>query len=445
MQMTSNNDNQQREERESIRDDRRRNIFVWASEAALVAGCAVIFVAFLVALIGVYFPAGMALVGDQPENEFGAISSTGEVVLGVGSQTQTTKRIFAGEIVRISRRVQRRRAKSLAWNTASVGDEVTRNDAVQTFARSVALLAVNKRSHLSIGENSLIVFDEQESDPFLRSQQGVIVMMAGELSGSVSSEDKSNFQFGVNLPNSEVTLLPETPGDKVEFLITVNDDNSTTVNLHRGSAHIVGRDGQRQTIGALDSITIDATGTDMRISKLPAVPESIGPGTSASVRYRNVPKEVTFEWEPVNQADRYHIIVARDPELTDRVVDDDVVGTTFTHGALGAGTYYWQVRSRAAWSQSGMSASRRIRVIQDRDAPLLELDPPPETVSTGSWRLSGRTDADAAVYIDGIEVAHDGGRIDEAVELQPGANIITVKAMDDVGNLRYASVSINAK
>lgn len=443
--MTENQENLQHDQDQSDRDDRRRRTFVWVSEVALVAGSAVIFVAFLVALIGVYFPAGTALINDQQESQFDDMNSTGNVILNVGSQTESPTRLFSGEIVRISRRVQRRRARSLAWNTASIGDEVARNDAVQTFARSIALLEVNQRSHLSIGENSLIIFDEQEADPFLRGQQSVIVMMAGELTGTLSSDDRRNFQFGVNLPNSEVTLLPEKPGDDVEFLITVNDDNSTTVNLHRGTAKILGRNGQQKTIGANDSLTINSSGTDMRLSRIPAAPASLGPANNTVVKYRNIPRKVTFQWAPVSEADRYHIVVSRDPELTDRLVDDDVVGTTFTHGALEAGTYYWQVRSRANWSQSGMSASRRVRIVQDTDAPLLELDPPPDVVAASNWRLNGRTDSDASIFIDGVQIFHDNGHIDQTIELQPGANIVTVKAMDDVGNLRYASVSINAK
>jgi hypothetical protein len=42
-------------------------------------------------------------------------------------------------------------------------------------------------------------------------------------------------------------------------------------------------------------------------------------------------------------------------------------------------------------------------------------------------------------------VPHNNGRIDHLIELIPGANIIVVKAMDEVGNLSYASIAVNAK
>lgn len=425
--------------------DRRRRILLGASEIAMVVGCAIIFVAFLAALINVFFPIGSELVGDYEEEQLDDIRRVGDVVIDVDSQQAAGTQGFAGEIVRIGRRVQRRNADSLAWVMAYVGDEVASNDAVQTFARSAAIVQLNRRSHLTIGENSLIVFDEQATDPFLQTAQSVLVMMDGELSGTFATDDVPRFQFGVRLPNSDVTLKPEEPGDNVEFMITVNDDKSTTVNLHSGTAEIVTGEGDERTIGSQDSITIDASGAAMQVSKIPSAPVTVGPTDNSVVKFREVPKQVIFKWEPVDRADRYHIIVARDPEFSDRLVDDDVVGNSFTHGALAKGTYYWQVRSRARLSQSAQSESHQLRVIQDLEAPLLELESPTEAVSSSRWRLQGRTDVDASVYVDGVEVANVNGSIDEAIDLLPGANIITVRAVDEVGNHSYASVAINAK
>jgi hypothetical protein len=163
------------------------------------------------------------------------------------------------------------------------------------------------------------------------------------------------------------------------------------------------------------------------------------------VTYRNVPETIDFTWDAVASADRYHIVIARDAGFSDRVVDDDVIGTSFRHGALGPGTYYWHVRSRVAWSQSRMSTVRRLQVIQDTVPPSLELESPPATVVAGPWRLHGKTDASAHLYVDDSPVPHDDGRIDYLMDLKPGANIIVVKAMDEVGNLNYASISVNAK
>jgi hypothetical protein len=345
----------------------------------------------------------------------------------------------------MQRRVQRRGGRSLAWDDAHLGDKFVQDDAVQTFARSTALLEIGDTSYLTVHENSLIVFNHQEADPYLGGQQTVMLMIEGELSGKISGENASGIQFAVNLPNSEVTLAARIPGEEVEFQITVNDDQSTTVNLHSGIAKIVGRDGKIRTINANESVTIDPTGMTFRVSEIPPAPTGIGPANNTLVAYRNVPQKIKFSWSSVELADRYHVVIARDPEFSNLIVDDDVIGTEFTHGALGSGTYYWHVRSRVEWAQSNKSETHKIRVLQDLEAPLLELNPPSDTVLAGAWRLTGRTEPDASIFVDGVPIAHEAGRIDQEIALQRGVNIITVKAMDSVGNLNYESLAISAK
>jgi hypothetical protein len=440
------NDNEQNtDNRQDSSKERRRKVVVWMTELGMVGGCVAIFFFFLVTLIGIYFPQGSTLVGERIGESFADLLDSDNVDLQVDSQA-SGKEGFAAKIIRMQRRVQRRGGRSLAWDDAQLGDKFMQNDAVQTFARSTALLEIGNTSYLTVHENSLIVFNNyQEADPFLGGQETVMLMIEGELSGTISGDDASGLQFGVNLPNSEVTLLAQNPGDEVDFQITINDDQSTTVNLHSGVANIMGRDGKIRTINANESVTIDPTGMTFRVSEVPPAPTGIGPANNTVVAYRNVPRKIHFTWASVELADRYHVVIARDREFSDRIVDDDVIGTEFTHGALGPGTYYWHVRSRVVWAQSAKSDTHQIRVIQDLEAPLLELNPPDDTVLAGAWRLTGRTEPDASIFVDGVPVEHEAGRIDQEISLQRGVNIITVKAMDSVGNLNYESLAISAK
>ena len=423
---------------------RRRTTLLALSEFGLVVGSVVVFFIFLTLMIRVNFPQGTTLGENQPWSA-GLLPDGDEVDLEFSSTSSFAAQIFAGAILPIQRRVQRRGANSLAWRKANVGDTFTQNDAVQTFAKSTALLKVNEQSRITIGQNSLIVFDKRAADPFVSQQGSALIMINGELSGTLTSDDNAAFSLGVRLPSSDLTLVRRVQDKNVEFLVTVNDDQSTTVNLHGGSAEITGRDGKRVKIKENQSVTIDSSGTRLTVSSLPATPRSTGPANSETVTYRNIPEMIDFTWDAVANADRYHIVIARDAGLSDRVVDDDVIGTSFRHGALGPGNYYWHVRSRVAWSQSQMSTVRRLRVIQDTAPPVLELESPPATVTAGQWRLHGMTDSGVNLYVDNLPVSHDNGRIDHLIELIPGANIIVVKAMDEVGNLSYASIAVNAK
>jgi hypothetical protein len=443
--MTMNEAIQHSDDSSDAEDDRRQARFVWFSETALVVGTVLVFFVFLTVLIRAYFPQGTSLMIDPDASVLPDLSWGDDIELDINSENGAVEQLFVGRILRIQRRVQHRGANTLTWNVAKVGDTVVLDDAVQTFARSTAIMEVNKNSRLTIGENSLIVFDQREGDSSLPDRNSALVMINGELSGKLSATGASPFRFGVNLPNSKVTLQPRTAGEDVEFLITVNDDHSTTVNVHEGTAQILGRDGTLETIGEQQYVTINSSGSEIRVYELARAPKTTGPASGMAVTYRNVPPQIQFTWNATADADRYHILIARDREFSDRVVDDDVIGTTFTHGALGPGSYYWYVRSRVGWSQSDGSAVRRLTVTQDLIPPTLELDPPPDTVQAGPWRLHGRTDADANVFVDEIPVVHQGGRIDHRIELRSGANVIIVTAVDAVGNMSYAPLLVNAK
>ena len=443
--MTTNKAIQNSDHGNRSEDDRHRKKVVWFSEMAMVAGCILVFFGFLMVLIRVFFPSGTSLHVDPDTSILTDIFRSEQVELGLNAKDAALEPLFEGEILKIQRNVQYRSANSLAWIDADVGDRVVRNDAVQTFSRSTAVMVLNQDSQLTMGPNSLIVFNQQVADPFLTEQNTALVMSAGELSGKLSSAGKSPLRFDVKLPNSEVVLQPRTTGDDVGFLITVNDDESTTVNVHEGTAQIIARDGARKTIDEHQSVTIDPSGSELQVIARSRAPKTTGPANDMAVTYRNVPQQVQFTWNANADADRYHIVIARDKEFSDRVVDDDVVGTTFTHGALGAGTYYWFVRSRVGWSQSDRGTVRRLHMTQDLVPPALEVDPPPDTIQAGTWRLHGRTDEEAIVFIDEAPIEHQSGRIDHAIELRPGANLIVVKAVDDVGNLRYVPLLVNAK
>jgi hypothetical protein len=443
--MTKNEAIQHSDDSANSEDDRRHAKFVWLSETALVVGCVLVFFAFLSVLIRAYFPQGTSLMVDPDASVLPDFLWSDDVEIGIDAENAVVEQLSVGKILKIQRRVQHRGANTLAWNAANVGDRIVRNDAVQTFARSTAIMEVNKNSRLTIGENSLIVFDQRRGDPLLTDRNSALLVVSGELSGKLSGTGASRFRLGVDLPNSDVTLQPRTAGEDVEFLITVNDDQSTTVNVHEGTAQVVGRGGTRKTIGERQSITIDSSGSELRVNELLPAPKTTGPVSGMAVTYRNGPAQIQFTWNAIASADRYHIVIARDQEFSERVVDDDVSGTTFTHGALGAGSYYWYVRSRVGWSQSDRSAVHRLHVTQDLVPPPLELDPPPDTLQAGPWRLQGRTDADANVFIDDIPVEHQGGRIDHPIELKPGANVIVVTAVDEVGNISYAPLLVNAK
>lgn len=102
---------------------------------------------------------------------------------------------------------------------------------------------------------------------------------------------------------------------------------------------------------------------------------------------------------------------------------------------LSRGDHRIQVR---ATDLAGQTAYSNVTLTVDTDFPALELEEPfEETVLTDEpgVRIRGRTDPDATVTINGIQVpVGAGGAFEKVLELPEGVNLVTVVAKDRGGN-----------
>ena len=110
---------------------------------------------------------------------------------------------FIAQLADIRREVKIRPADSVAWTAARAGATVRSRDAVQTFANSRARVDFTTDNELRIGQNSLVVFSSGAADPFLSRREPAIVVMDGEISGTVHAEYGA---LGVQFPAGLVEL-----------------------------------------------------------------------------------------------------------------------------------------------------------------------------------------------------------------------------------------------
>ena len=86
-----------------------------------------------------------------------------------------------------------------------------------------------------------------------------------------------------------------------------------------------------------------------------------------------------FRWQRAEAGDRrYDLIVARDAQLADRVLEiEGLDATEFTAEGLAPGVWYWRVTGRPADGTSGRVHVHPIRLLEHRaagwpgDAPLM--------------------------------------------------------------------------
>jgi hypothetical protein len=255
--------------------------------------------------------------------------------------------------------------------------------------------------------------------------------MEGQLDGSVNAEYGS---FAVELPAGLAVLNADESGSEARFKVSVNPDGSSTIAMYAGMADL-SLGGSNYQLAANTALTIAEDGRTTGVKNLPSLPRVRAPRSNSTVKFRDMPPRVKFEWGAVAGAQNYRLELARDRDFEEIVVDENLNQSSFIHGNLAAGQYFWRVRARNGWIQGPATESRRLRIVRDAEPPQLELEPIQQMVA-GRYEVRGRTSPDAKVYVRGepVEIS-SGGTFSHLFSAAPGAQAIVVEAIDTVGNV----------
>lgn len=346
----------------------------------------------------------------------------------------------------INKRVNVKLANDIAWGGAQVGMLLHHRDAIQTYEGSRALVQFNEQSYLDIGENSLVVFQSIEPDLFRQKTRTFRVTVEGELRGRLLRSPGGSANLEVALPNAALQMIPgETTGADVEFRLKVNPDKTSVLSVHRGNAELlVGS--KRVNLQENYGVTIDADGQPMEPVSLPSAPIPKLPAQGGAAYYRDVPPRLRFSWKPTEPTSNYRFMLSRDAGFREVVVDERVSGTTFTHGNIKGGQYYWRVQALVGYSEGTPSEARVLTIIQDRTPPELFVQKLPKVVRQPAITLRGKTEPGAKVFVEGKPVAvNSAGAFQHRLYVKPGASLIVVEAVDSAGNVAYATNLVNGK
>ncbi len=100
----------------------------------------------------------------------------------------------AATLERKQSKVRRKSAKSFVWNNTSHNQNFYRKDAIQTGPQSTALVKLKDGSLLELGENSLVVFDEASSMPFLFEKGNVVITRSDGTEAQLTATKKGPAQ-----------------------------------------------------------------------------------------------------------------------------------------------------------------------------------------------------------------------------------------------------------
>jgi len=342
--------------------------------------------------------------------------------------------------------VKSKRASEIAWQTAKEGNLLFDRDAVQTLSRSAAEIKFDENTSLNMGPQSLVIIKRISRNHLLHEKRSFMVLVDGELRGMLGPSGPDSVYLEIDTPGAKLrTQSGSGTSAPVDFKLSVNDDQSSTIAVYKGSAEISAQ-GKTVVVNANQSTVVDLNQAPRDPRDLPRALELRSPGNGKKFYYRDLPPKIKFTWEAHPGASAYHLVLARDPYFREIVTDDQFAGSGFIHGNLHQGVYHWKVSALQGTIEGFFSQNGSFQVIQDQTPPKLQVQFPPATIYQQRYTLHGRTEPGARVFVGGQRIKiNANGKFKYSLKLNPGINIIVVEAFDGVNNAAYRSQRVNRK
>ncbi|HYM82455.1 MAG TPA: FecR domain-containing protein [Candidatus Limnocylindria bacterium] len=401
---------------------------------ALALGC---FSCFLV-LLDVAFPKGQtlhALLADRVET-WPRQPDRVEVA-------PVVKSVASLSVLR--RSVRSRPAGAITWSSAASGLALHDGDGVQTGTEGRAQLSFGEALRIELERNSLVVVsDPQEgataTGTSAQRSRGVI-MAEGELWARLRSGTQE--PLAITLPSATAALGGGAGRSATEMQVTVRRDGRSTLAVHEGQIALQGS-GPALDFGPGQYVRVASDGTVSAPMPLPSAPAVDDPGPGAAFGYLDLPPRIPFRWRTIEGAAQYRLRAARDPEFQDVVLDETVAQPSLTWGRMEPGTYYWRVTAIVD-NIDGMPSPARSLVVS-RDHGQLQLKVATPKVANLRCVVRGRATKRANIFVVGrrVDMQRDG-TFETEVELEPGANVLLVEAVDAAGHSTYWSQVVHGK
>ena len=347
-------------------------------------------------------------------------------------------------LVRFERSVKSKRADELVWEQAQKEMSLYGNDAIRTFDRSWANILFGHGDIIEVDENTLIIItgrrtrNEDEISMALLSP-ALLKMIADQ----PIEERERLLQEAMTAREVRVIKISGggADGEGVRVGVKTLSDQSNAIVSRAGTVKVIGPDGTEIILDENMATVLGPGGLLAAPRALLGAPALASPRDGKVYAFQRKIPRVKLNWKPVNGADAYQIVVARDAEFNNIFVEEILQRTSLVAHNMEPGSYYWRVKAQDADGIEGaFSATRTIKTTQDDTPPHLTIAFPPDMfVSPGpKLKVNGKTNRGARVRINGhtVPVAPDGG-FAHTLNLSEGARLIIVEAIDAAGNVEY--------
>lgn len=329
--------------------------------------------------------------------------------------------------------VEIQQAGSMGWQHAEKGMKLKKGDRVRTRSGSTCVVQFDDGSQLTVKSDSLVHIDELSEDVRTRQKNSAIKLLVSDVEASILRPTAKGSRFLIETPGSVAQVR------KARMNISVNKNNQTEYKLLSGDVS-VNAGGKNVVLAANEVVRLAKEGRVVSRGKLLGVPY---PRAPANLDWRVSARQkvaVSFLWQPVREASRYHLMVAHDRYFTNVLYDNArISGTGAQVPGMEAGVYYWRVSSvDSKGRESLFSPFSVFRLVHDQTPPLLTMNDPIVLTEGAASKvfLAGAVEPGSQLLINGQQtpLAPDGSfRL--FASLADNVNSLSLKAVDPAGNV----------
>lgn len=313
------------------------------------------------------------------------------------------------------------------WVAANFNLPLEKGDVVQTGPDGIAKIVFADGTNYVVKQDSLIVVEESSINTAQQTKVAVQVTTGTvDLATATYAQGSSS---SVIVAGAQANFAPESAAQ-----VRNNpraDEHEIAV--RRGSGEVT-RGHETVKLSELDRLNFTAAAPTMVKTKDIGPPVLIAPANMMPVFTGGANRPLQFTWTQVAGAQQYRMRVSRTPYFTTTLLDRTVADSTY-QASFAEGAYYWEVQSIDDNGRRSIESEKnRFTIINRSPSALgvgLELDP---FIQHGHViEVRGRTDPDARVMVNGMEVPiinADGSFRYFTRPLTAGESTITVTAQN---------------
>jgi hypothetical protein len=407
-------------------------------ETLLVLSLVLVFFLLFTSVLFRLFPSGVSLTAIFQARALGGSTKQGETVNAAQSQ-QSGPQSFSAKLTRSVNEVKSKGSASIAWQRAQEGMDLYDNDSIQTQENSSANISFDSKNYLKLSAKTLIVIKRNEKNPFSDYRRSTVDVVGGQVEGRIQSD-----ALDINTKNGVIRLNSESkPNQETLFKLSERSDQSTVLTIQKGIGEVLTQ-GKSWEITENKGITM-RPGQEPVVVDLPDPPRTETPGENGLEYFRELPPKINFTWHSIAQT-RYRIQIATQRDFSDFVIDTVIERPEFAHGNLQAGVYFWRVSSISNGLEGIPGKVSRLELVKKAAPPDIQVFFPDGAVNTNRYALRGISTPPETVYVNNEQVLVDkSGKFIVELNVRPGMNLVTVEAVDRVGNAAYKSGYIEGR